>query len=114
MRNRSLVLLAPLLLVGTALPAAAAGAQKTVVVSQNEFHDLPGVHSRPKGTDQNGYKCTTVVRQTDRIGDIDFMGRSGMPVLSYHCEKNGFVFEGARPPNSAPWIPGLNPHHLPK
>lgn len=112
MKLTRLALLAPLLLSTLVVPAGATGAPKSLTISRDEFKDLPGVTSTPQ-PDRNAYQCSTVLRQTDRIGEIDFFGDSGMPRVGYRCERNGLVYEGTRPPLTGQWAPGINPHHLP-
>lgn len=102
----------PLMLAAIGTPAMAAGKPRGGAVQPQYFHDLPGVRTAPQAS-QNAFACETVIRQQDRIGEIDFLGSSGMPVRAYRCERDGFVYEGTRPPNTGGWFPGINPHHLP-
>lgn len=81
-------------------------------IPPQQFKDLPGVKAAPLDPEPE-YQCRTVTRQTDHLGDIDFLGRSGMPYLVYQCEKGGLVYEGTQPPRSWQWIPGINPQTLP-
>lgn len=105
-------LFAVALLVGAAAVASADAQQRKLDFSPNAFKDLPGVSPTPLSPKPE-YQCQLVTRQTDRLGEIDFLGRSGMPQLLYRCEKDGYAFESTRPPQSWEWAPGINPHHLP-
>ncbi len=93
-------------------PSVAVAASPALVVPAQEFKDLPGVSSAPR-QDKTAYDCHTVLRKTDKWGEIDYLGDSGMPQIGYRCERDGFVYEGSRPPSTGQWIPGINPHHLP-
>lgn len=107
-----LAVILSLVLAAIGTPVLAAGKQQGLAVQPQYFHDLPGVQRNPDNSGKS-YACETVIRQQDRIGDIDFLGSSGMPVLAYRCERDGYVYEGTSPPNTGGWFPGINPHHLP-
>ncbi|MCL6705964.1 hypothetical protein M8R20_03020 [Pseudomonas sp. R2.Fl] len=96
---------------GLALAAAASAASEKTAGSGEVFQDLPGV--RPLGAEEPKYKCSTVTRHARKRNDIKFFD-SDMPYLAYRCERDGYVFEGTRPPASWQWAPGINPHDLPK
>lgn len=106
-------LFAVTLLICASLGSPVMAEQRKLDFSAQAFKDLPGVTPTPLSPKPE-YQCQLVTRQTDRIGEIDFLGSSGMPQLLYRCEKDGYAFESTRPPQSWQWAPGINPQTLPR
>ncbi|MCO5732771.1 hypothetical protein [Rhizobium sp. SSA_523] len=77
------------------------------------FKDLPGVVAQEgfvdNGSDDTG-RCTTTTEYRRWHRGEPF---PDLPVQVFRCEKNGVVYLGTEMPNR-PWVPGLNPHDLPK
>jgi hypothetical protein len=80
------------------------------------FHDLPGVVPERERVDRDSYSCTSSIERTyiGRGDRYDILYGDVAPRRIYHCKtEGGLSFSGTRIPNNQ-WVPGLNPHHLPK
>ena len=79
------------------------------------FRDLPGVVPEEERVQKQAYTCTTDIEEVYRPrGRFDILYGDSMPTRVYRCEtESGITYTGTRMPNTQ-WVPGLNPHHLPK
>lgn len=84
------------------------------------FQDLPGVVPEQervgRSEAQDSFKCTTSIQDVyiGRGGRYDILYGDTAPRQVYNCKsESGLSFSGTRMPNNQ-WVPGLNPHHLPK
>jgi len=79
------------------------------------FTDLPGVVPEQERVRKDAYTCTTGIADVYRgRGRYDILYGDSMPRRVYRCEtESGVTYTGTEMPNTQ-WVPGLNPHHLPK
>jgi hypothetical protein len=79
------------------------------------FHDLPGVVPEEERVKQESYSCTSSIENVYRgRGRYDILYGDTSPRRVYHCKsESGVTYSGTALPNTQ-WVPGLNPHHLPK
>jgi hypothetical protein len=105
------------LIVSTLLPVAASAAEggKFLRSPQTFFKDLPGVVPEESRVKPDAYRCTTEIADVyQHRGRYDILYGDSMPVRVYHCTtESGLTYTGTQMPNTE-WVPGLNPHHLPK
>lgn len=79
------------------------------------FKDLPGVVPEEQRVKPDDYRCTSDIGYISRARSRNDVFRwDDVPVRLYHCKSaNGATYTGTHMPNTQ-WVPGLNPHHLPK
>lgn len=84
-------------------------------LSRTQFHDLPGVVPEKERVQRDSYTCTTAIENVYRgRGRYDILYGDTAPRQVYRCKtESGLTYSGTRLP-STQWVPGLNPHHLPK
>jgi hypothetical protein len=82
---------------------------------QTAFHDLPGVVPEKDRVQRQDYTCSSSIENVYRgRGRYDILYGDIAPRQVYHCQtENGLTYSGTELPNTH-WVPGLNPHHLPK
>jgi hypothetical protein len=105
------------LMLATLVPVAASAAEPTDFLrsSQTYFKDLPGVVPEESRAKPGAYTCTTEIAEVyQHRGRHDILYGDSTPVRVYHCKtESGLTYTGTQMPNTE-WVPGLNPHHLPK
>jgi hypothetical protein len=110
------VMLVAILLAAIA-PAAsfAASDEFRQPLPRTTFKDLPGVVPEEERVRQPSYTCTSdIVYEYRPRGRYDILYGDTAPRRVYHCTiEGGTTYTGTRVPNTQ-WVPGLNPHHLPK
>lgn len=79
------------------------------------FKDLPGVVPEEERVKSDDYRCTSDIGYIAQPrGHRGIVFWDDVPVRLYHCKAaNGATYTGTRMPNTQ-WVPGLNPHHLPR
>jgi hypothetical protein len=79
------------------------------------FRDLPGVVPQEQRVKPDDYRCTSDIGYAPRSRSRHDMFRwDDVPVRLYHCKSaSGATYTGTQMPNTE-WVPGLNPHFLPK
>lgn len=79
------------------------------------FKDLPGVVPEEERVQQPSYTCTTDIVDVYRWrGRYDILYGDTAPRRVYRCKtESGATYTGTNVPNTQ-WVPGLNPHHLPR
>ncbi|KKX31689.1 hypothetical protein [Rhizobium sp. LC145] len=79
------------------------------------FKDLPGVVPEEERVQQPSYTCTTDIVEVHRWrGRYDILYGDTAPRRVYRCKtEGGPTYTGTNVPNTQ-WVPGLNPHHLPR
>ncbi len=84
-------------------------------LSQTQFQDLPGVVPEEERVRQDSFSCTSTIEHVYRgRGRYDILYGDTAPRRVYHCKtESGVTYSGTNLPNRH-WVPGLNPHHLPK
>lgn len=88
---------------------------KPTAQPQTEFKNLPGVATEAKRAEEPEYTCTSDIQEVYRArGDYNILYGDVQPTRVYHCTTaSGVTYTGTRMPNTN-WVPGLNPHDLPK
>ncbi len=107
-----------LMLLAVALAAVApARAEEDIFgnLAQARFHDLPGVVPEEERVREDSFSCTSTIENVYRgRGRYDILYGDTAPRRVYHCKtESGVTYSGTSLPNRH-WVPGLNPHHLPK
>lgn len=107
-----------LMLIAVALAALAPARASDDVfgkLPQTHFHDLPGVVPEKERVQRDSFSCTSTIENVYRgRGRYDILYGDTAPRRVYHCEtESGLTYSGTDIPNPH-WVPGLNPHHLPK
>ena len=79
------------------------------------FKNLPGVVPEEERVDKDAYTCESDIEDVYRgRGNYDFLFGDKVPTRVYRCKTaSGMTYTGTQMPNTQ-WVPGLNPHHLPK
>ena len=79
------------------------------------FKNLPGVVPEEERVQKDAYTCESDIEYVYRgRGGYDFLFGDSMPTRVYRCKaENGVTYTGTQMPKTQ-WVPGLNPHHLPK
>ncbi|AXV17097.1 hypothetical protein CYG48_16210 [Neorhizobium sp. SOG26] len=79
------------------------------------FKDLPGVVPEEQRVAKDSYDCTSDIEDVYIArGRYDILYGDTLPRRVYRCKTpSGVTYTGTRLPNTH-WVPGLNPHHLPK
>lgn len=110
------VMLVAILLVALA-PAASSAADDEFRRSRpTAFKDLPGVVPEEDRVAQPSYNCTSELADVyiGRGRRYDMLYGDTQPRWVYRCKTDsGVTYTGTDLPNTQ-WVPGLNPHHLPK
>lgn len=97
------------------LDASAAEQQAPLKMPDTFYQDLPGVVPQEQRTERDDYHCTSEIADVYvGRGRYDTLFGDTEPRRIYHCEtESGITYSGTQMPNTQ-WVPGLNPHHLPK
>jgi hypothetical protein len=79
------------------------------------FKNLPGVVPEGERVQKDAYTCESDIETVYRgRGNYDFLFGDAMPTRVYRCKTgSGLTYTGTEMPRTQ-WVPGLNPHHLPK
>jgi hypothetical protein len=79
------------------------------------FKDLPGVVPEEERVAKGSYSCASDIQEVYiPRGGYDILYGDTRPRRVYHCtSESGVTYTGTQLPNTH-WVPGLNPHHLPK
>jgi hypothetical protein len=105
------------LVLATLVPAVVYAAESRPFGSSMNtyFKDLPGVVPEQERVKPDDYSCTSDIGHAPRArGHRGVVFWDDVPVRLYHCKAaNGATYTGTQMPNTQ-WVPGLNPHHLPK
>ena len=98
-----------------ALAPARAAEEAFRNLPQTAFHDLPGVVPEKERVQQPSYTCSSDIEYVYRgRGRYDILYGDVAPRQVYHCRtEDGASYSGTQLPNMH-WVPGVNPHHLPK
>ncbi len=79
------------------------------------FTDLPGVVPQEERVARDSYSCDSTIEYVYRPrGRFEILYGDVAPRRVYHCRtEGGASYSGTDLPNTQ-WVPGLNPHHLPR